>query len=398
MRNPFLKNTFKFMGMFVLITIISLILLFGTVAFIGTGAPLNKYVPIRNNVDVDKLDWELIDELSGVGLVMDSEGNIIQSFNDYDGPKKLSVDDVADLMRLRDTDKTTAIYDTVDGNKLLLMYPSNILKPTLSLDVNEVMGEEDYKFLLLLIGILAIYLVLVYLIIRRLSRNIQREIDKLRDEEEAKKDLFFRGLAHDVKTPLSGILAYSTAIKDGMVPEESVGDYLDGVHRNALTLKERVDEMMNLTTLNEQGIYNPEEGDLLEAIRRYIGQNYSWYLEKDAIIDIGFEDDEKFVVNFDKKLFDRVLQNLLENSVKHNEPGVKITVDFDKKHKTLTIKDSGKGVPEEIRDKIFEPMMTADKSRTGEHLRGMGLANVKRIIKLHGWEIEYDKGFKIEIK
>lgn len=398
MKNPFLKNTFKFMGMFILITLISLILLFSGVFFLGTGAPINKYVPISNTVDVEKLDWELVDELSGVGAVMDNDGNIIQSFNGYDGPEKMSTEEIADLMRLRGNEKTTAIYDTTDGNKLLLMYPSNILELSLSLDVNELMGEESYKFLGLLISILGIYLILVYLIIRRLSKNIQKEIDKLRDEEEEKKDLFFRGLAHDIKTPLAGILAYSTAIKDGMVPEDSVDDYLNGIYRNGITLKERVDDMMNLTTLNEKGIYQPEKKDLLESIRRYIGENYSWYLDRDAFIEIDFEDDEKFITSFDKKLFDRVLQNLLENSVNHNEPGVKITVDFDNKHKILTIKDDGKGISDEIKDKIFEPMMTGDESRTGEHLRGMGLANVKRIIKLHGWEISYDNGFKIKIK
>lgn len=48
---------------------------------------------------------------------------------------------------------------------------------------------------------------------------------------------------------------------------------------------------------------------------------------------------------------------------------------------------------------MWEPMVTGEESRTGEKLRGMGLANVKKIVELHGWKIEYDDGkFKIKIK
>ncbi len=386
------------MGMFVLVTIISLILLVTVVVYIGTGTPVTKYVPIKQTVDVEKVDWDVVDSLSGIGLVIDAEGRVLQQFNDVDGPERLSVEDITNLMRLRGNERTTAIYDTTDGQKLLLMYPSNILESTLSLNLNEVMGEEDYKILWMLGGVLFIYLILVYLIIRRLSKNIQREVDKLRDEEEQKKDLFFRGLAHDVKTPLAAIVAYSSAIQDGVVPEAEQGKYVEGIHRNANLLKDRVNEMMDLTTLNNQGIYQPEKGDLLEHIRRYVGQNYTWYLERDSLIELNFDADQKYETTFDRKLFSRVLQNILENSVKHNDRGVNITIDFDEKSETLKISDDGKGISKELHTKIFEPMVTGDESRTGEHLRGMGLANVKRIVKLHGWHIYYDDAFYLKIK
>ncbi|MDO5650400.1 MAG: ATP-binding protein, partial [Gallicola sp.] len=122
-----------------------------------------------------------------------------------------------------------------------------------------------------------------------------------------------------------------------------------------------------------------------------------WYEEKGANINLNFPEDEVFQLDFDEKLFHRLLGNILENSVHHNECGVDIFIEFSKSKKTLTFKDDGVGVPLEIRETLFEPMITGDESRTGENLRGLGLANVKRISDLHGWNVEYKDGILIKL-
>lgn len=202
-------------------------------------------------------------------------------------------------------------------------------------------------------------------------------------------------MAHDIKTPLSGILAFSTALTDGLVTNSDIEKYYLGIHKNANILRERINDMLELSVLSEESMYNPQMVDLLEFIRRYVGDNYIWYTENDAEINLGFEEDEKFIIEFDQKLFERVLQNILQNSVYHNEAHVVISIVFDKRNRKLIFKDDGKGIKADLSEKIFDPMVTGDESRTGEKLRGMGLANVKRIIELHNWEIYYEDGFVI---
>lgn len=396
MKNPFLKNTFRFMGMFVLVTLLSLGLLVAAFAFIPTGSPLYHYIPLESTVEPEAMDWEKIKKIGGEGMVIDRDGNVVKTYNGK-SPGKLKVGELGKMFRFRGNEKSAVAYDTPEGDTFLLLYPSDKVSHSVTMDVNEVMGAESYRFLIVLVLILAVYFGLVYLIIRRLSKDLRRETDRLREEEDERKDLFFRGLAHDVKTPLAGIIAYSAALYDGIVPEDSEEDYLEGIRRNALLLKDRVNDMTELTTLNEGGIYRPKKGDLLEEIRRYVGENYSRFLERGGDIRLEFDDTLKFETEYDKKLFERVLENILENSVNHNDPGVIVIIDFDPRERVLFIRDTGKGVPEEIRDKLFEPMVTGDASRTGEKLRGMGLANVKRIVKLHGWEITYDDGFRIKM-
>ena len=244
----------------------------------------------------------------------------------------------------------------------------------------------------------AVYIFLIYLIIKRLTRRLKLEFNLIKAEENKRQSMFLRGLAHDVKTPLSTIITYSKALEDGIVKENEVGDYYKVIYSNGIILKERVENMLSLTTLGDEGIFSIEEGDVLEEVRRFIGENYSWFVKNDVSINVEISDDAKFITKYDKKLFARVLENLLQNRVYHNNKPVNIFVEWDNKDKMLIIYDDGVGVPEKIRDYMWDPMVTGEESRTGEKLRGIGLANVKRIVELHGWDIEYDGKFKIKIK
>ena len=110
--------------------------------------------------------------------------------------------------------------------------------------------------------------------------------------------------------------------------------------------------MLSLTTLGDEGIFSIEEGDVLEEVRRFIGENYSWFVKNDASINVEISDDAKFITKYDKKLFARVLENLLQNRVYHNNKPVNIFVEWDNKDKMLIIYDDGVGVAEKIRDYV----------------------------------------------
>lgn len=240
---------------------------------------------------------------------------------------------------------------------------------------------------------------MVYIIISILTKRLKKEFNLIKAEEDKRKSLFFRGLAHDVKTPLSTMITYSKALEDGIVDKSELKNYYEVIYKNGILLKERIDNMLSLTTLGDEGIFSPQEADLLEEIRRFIGDNYSWFVNHKAGIHIEFSDDARFITRYDKKLFIRLLENLLQNSVYHNNKPVNIFIEWENKERCLIIYDDGVGVPEKIRPYMWEPMVTGEESRTGEKLRGMGLANVKKIVELHGWKIEYDDGkFKIKIK
>lgn len=405
-RNKILKNTFKFMVSFIVITIFSFILLGLAVFFIPTNSALSDFLPMKEEFNEENLDWEKVKSMGGVGILLDSDGNTIKSYNSESIKEKYSKDEILDMLSdnrnlldfstLIKEGESTFLYKLDNGNRLLLIYPKNKIYKNINVDINQVMGNRSNIFGLFLLSILIVYLLLLFFIIKRLSKSLNRELENIKKEEDKRKDEFFRGLAHDIKTPLSSVIAFSTALKEGLVSEENIKDYYEGIYRNGNILKDRVNDMMELSILNEKGIYTPVHGDLLEFVRRYVGDNYMWYFENKGTIEVLFSDNASFFVDFDEKLLERVLQNILQNSIYHNEKPVIIQIDFNAREKKIIFKDNGHGVPEEIVDKVFEPMVTGDSSRSGEKLRGMGLANVKRIVNLHNWDIYYKNGFIIK--
>lgn len=214
------------------------------------------------------------------------------------------------------------------------------------------MGEEDNIFIIVILLGLVLYVFLIYIILRRLTKGFKKEFDLIRIEEDEKENMFFIGLAHDIKTPLSTIMAYSKALEDGVVEEGEEKDYYKSIYNNGVILKERVDDMLELIALGDDGIFFPKEGDIFEGVRQFVGENYSWFIENQASINIEFDYKEKFITNYDHKSFNRLLENLLQNSVHHNESAVNICIKWNNKEKILIISDDGVGIPDKIKNHL----------------------------------------------
>lgn len=390
------KHTVKAMVLFAVWTFLAYLAFILFMIWTSTGMNLPDMLDGQGLVDPQTLDWAVLERLEGQGLLIDQEGKILVAYNS-DRSGQISMEEVLDLARFNTGDQTCLTFETRTGDHLLLIFPKKIVNVVANIDANAVVGEDSPWIPVMALVFLGLYLLGIYLIVRSLSQALSQEQARMAEEENKSKDAFFRGLAHDIKTPLTAVLGYTRAFKDGMVDLENLEAYQDKVYANALLVKNRLDDMVALTSLSEGGIYHPVQADLLEQIRRYVGDHYSWFADQGAGIDLTFEDTAAYQTTFDPALFDRVLQNILQNSLDHNAGPVKIRINFD--GDVLTIQDDGVGIPQDLWTKIFDPMVTGDASRTGDKNRGLGLANVQRIVILHGWKVWYDEnGFSIEVK
>lgn len=347
-------------------------------------------MPVSDNIDESELDWEKIAELGGAAFVVDGN-KVIRSYNKKYN-KEYSYSQLLDFTTLYEGNQNTFVFDTYDGNKLFLNYPSEKVSTIINFDL--IKGESSLKsnLIVLIFIIIGAYILIIYLIVRWLSYKINNELLEIHKKQERDKDLLFKGIAHDVKTPLSVILSYSRAMDEDIIASDKREEYLKAIGRNAEVLNQRVDELLEFSSIDSFHV-NKENKDILELIRRYVGDNYSYFLDNNASIEILFDENDKFFARVDEKLFQRVLQNLLQNSIDHNKENVVISIDFinDK----LIIKDNGRGIDPKNIENIFDPLFTEDSSRQGEKLRGMGLSNVKKICELHNWQVYYKNGFVI---
>ena len=388
------KSIFKNTIIFTLVFLLSTIIFFASLSKILDGDSFENvfgdYMPVSDNIDESELDWEKIAELGGAAFVVDGN-KVIRSYNKKYN-KDYSYSQLLDFTTLYEGNQNTFVFDTYDGNKLFLNYPSEKVSTIINFDLNK--GESSLKsnLIVLIFIIIGAYILIIYLIVRWLSYKINNELLEIHKKQEKDKDLLFKGIAHDVKTPLSVILSYSRAMDEDIIASDKREEYLKAIGRNAEILNQRVDELLEFSSLDSFHI-NKENKDILELVRRYVGDNYSYFLDNNISVEILFDENDKFFARVDEKLFQRVLQNLLQNSIDHNKENVVISIDF--KNDKLIIKDNGRGIDPKNIENIFDPLFTEDSSRQGEKLRGMGLSNVKKICELHNWQVYYKNGFVI---
>ncbi len=388
------KNIFKNSIIFILVFLITTVLFFAILSKILNDntfdSVFGEYIPVSNNIDDSLLNWDKISELGGSGFVVDGN-KVIRTYNKKYN-KEYSYSKLLDFVTLGGENQSTFVFNTYDGNKFFLNYPSEKVSSTVNFNLNK--GKSSLKTNVLLFLLLAIssYILIVYFIVRWLFYKINNELAEIYNKQEKEKDILFKGIAHDVKTPLSVILSYSRAMDENIIASEKREEYIKTIEKNAGILNERVDELLEFSSLNSFKV-KKEKKDILELVRRYVGDNYSYFLDNKTFVKILFNEDDKFFIDVDEKLFQRVLQNLIQNSIDHNKNEVIITIDF--KIDKLIFKDNGKGIDPKNIENIFVPLFTEDASRQGEKLRGMGLSNVKKICDLHKWQVYYKDGFVI---
>lgn len=388
------KNIFKNTIIFIIVFIIATALFFTSISKILNDNTFDnifgEYIPIADNVDESSLNWDKIAELGGSGFVVDGN-KVIRTYNKKIN-EEYSSSELLDFVTLGDNGQNTFVFNTNDGNKFFLSYPNDKVSSTINFNLNK--GESTLKknILIFLFLIIGSYILIIYLIVRWLSYKINNELAEIYKKQERDRDLLFKGIAHDVKTPLAVILSYSKALDENLVINEKKESYLKIIERNAGILNDRVNELLEFSSI-DNFVVEKKNKDILEFVRRYVGDNYSYFLENKTYIEILFDENDKFFIDVDYKLFQRLLQNLIQNSIDHNEKDVMITINF--KDNNLIFKDNGRGIDSKDIENIFDPLFTGDTSRQGEKLRGMGLANVKKICEIHKWKISYKDGFVI---
>lgn len=209
-------------------------------------------------------------------------------------------------------------------------------------------------------------------------------------EGEKKKNDLVVFLAHDLKTPLTSIVAYLTMLdsyKD--MSEEERERYTHIALEKSIRLGELISEFFEITRLNLQDIVlEPMELDLSMMLEQLADELYGVLQEKNLTCEVEVEEDLKVYGDADKLA--RVFDNILRNAVAYCYPDTKICIRAEKiqEGSKIVFSNSGEKIPEEKIGTIFEKFYRLDGARhsaTGG--AGLGLAIAKEIVELHGGTI-----------
>lgn len=220
-------------------------------------------------------------------------------------------------------------------------------------------------------------------------------VNKLESSELEKNKLIkdkhsmLADISHDLKTPITTIQGYAKALADGVISEEEYKKYFNIIYSKSKKLTELINIFYEYSKLEHPDFKLVfETVDLSEYLRAYVASKYEEILDNGFNIEVDIP--EKLLeFKLDKVQFQRVLDNILGNSMKHNPLGTELYVELKEVNNNykIIIADNGTGIPKEIRDNIFSAFIVGDESRNTRQGSGLGLAITKTIVEMHGGSI-----------
>jgi len=276
-----------------------------------------------------------------------------------------------------------------------------------------------WAYTLYLLFIISILYIIIRFYLRRQRLLHKLELEQIQTEKleelDKLKSRFFANISHEFRTPLTLILGPLEKLRSKIVDRDSEQD-LNMMQRNALRLQNLINQLLNLSKLESGKMkLQAREENIVALVNGYVQSFES--LAKQKKIDLKFKSAEKNIPLFvDKDKIEKILYNLLSNAFKFTGDGGRINVSIisydtplnplpkesrdrlsrgDHPHTPplekgvkLTISDTGKGIPPDKLEHIFDRFYQADDSYTKDQEgTGIGLALTKELVEIHHGKI-----------
>ncbi len=227
-------------------------------------------------------------------------------------------------------------------------------------------------------------------LLRRMNMQ-QTEIKRNQEQLERTSQIhqeFTANASHELKTPLHAISGYAELLENGMVKPEDIRPFAGKIRNEAQRMTKLVSDILDLTKLDDDsGEMQWEEVDLSLVAKNAID---SVEAEADDMgISIEFSGETAVLQGIPQLLYS-IVYNLCDNAIKYNRSGgaVKVFVSSSDDSAVLSVRDTGIGIPEEHKSRIFERFYRVDKSHSREiGGTGLGLSIVKHAALIHHADI-----------
>lgn len=234
------------------------------------------------------------------------------------------------------------------------------------------------------------------------ARKIRLQHEEILSQANMRQE-FTANVTHELKTPLTAISGYAELMESGMAGEKDIRHFSAEIKKSAARLLTLINDIIRLSQLDAGN-----EKEILEIVNlTEIAEESVEMFSVEAAkrqVELTCTGTKQAEVRIGKELAEELVYNLLQNAIRYNRPNGKVLVKTEKSEATVTlsVKDTGIGIPPEHQERIFERFYRVDKSRSKElGGTGLGLAIVKHICQLTGGEIhlisEPDVGSTISV-
>ena len=209
-----------------------------------------------------------------------------------------------------------------------------------------------------------------------------------KERAERMRREFTANVSHELKTPLHAISGYAELMAQGIARQEDMAGFAGNIYNEAQRMIQLISDILRLSQLDEGAEGFAWEQTDLQALARQEIQSLQSAAEK-ANVQVKLTGDTAVMEGI-PELLSAIIHNLCDNGIKYNRPGGKVSVHIAAGEEiTLTVADTGIGIPEESQERVFERFFRVDKSRSkAVGGTGLGLSIVKHGVLIHGGKID----------
>ena len=203
------------------------------------------------------------------------------------------------------------------------------------------------------------------------------------------KNDFIANVTHEMNTPLTSIRGFAELIGAGTMPPDKLKGAADTIIRQSDRLANLIRSIINFSAIDSDELPDYEV-DLSELLREIVASFEPKIAEKK--ISLTFEAEEGVKVLSRRERLLEIINNLVSNGIRYNKEGgaLKILLSGGDCPK-LVVADTGIGIAEEDKSRIFDRFYTVDKSHNGAGGGfGLGLASVKKLCRRAGWQLSVE--------
>ncbi len=222
----------------------------------------------------------------------------------------------------------------------------------------------------------------------QMADRIDRQMEELRSNDAKRREMV-ANVSHDLRTPLTSLHGYieTLLLKDETLSDAERQQYLAITNNQSKQLISLVSELFELARLDScETLLDVEAFSLSELIQDVLQKFELNAQQRNITLSSDYGHDIPFAYG-DIGLIQRVLDNLLQNALRHTPEGGTITLSLDASAENISVRvaDTGCGIPEDDLPSIFDRFYRQEKSRQSSASNaGLGLAIAKRILDLHG--------------
>ncbi len=247
-----------------------------------------------------------------------------------------------------------------------------------------------------ILTVFSIFTLIVVFVIFYFNRKLTKEVEEKTKHIKAQQDernLLFSKLTHELRTPLNAIMGSSFFLNE-LVKDPETQSYVKIIDNSSKLLLGLVDDILDFSKLEVKQIkLNNEAYQLFGLLRESLTVHEISCRSKGIEFELNLLKDEDICLEIDSLRFKQIINNLISNAIKFTKKG-KITVscDYQKIHNSYEISieviDTGKGIPEDKMESVFNPFEQEDESISKEFGgTGLGLGITKELVALYDGSI-----------